>query len=296
MMPDEKAHQRVREPAPGDAMSTSAEAARRIIGRARETLRVLGITIRFNQLTVWRTPMAAFFTVIFPLLMFVLLASLIPGSVEIEGVMLSLAQFYAPAIGCFSIASSTYTNLGIGIAFQRDDGTLKRIRSTPVSATTFVVGQVVSSIVLAGFGFLMMILVGVLAMDVSFGAASQIPGAVVSFLLGSTTFAALGVALAALTPSATATPAIANITILPLAFVSNVFIPMDDPPTWLRVVGDVTPLKPFVSQMSNTTNPLLSGVSAWDWSNLGVMAAWLLAGALVGVRFFRWLPPVRKPR
>lgn len=261
-----------------------------------ETLRLIWIWVRVHQLNIWRTPMPAFFTVIFPLLMFLLLAGLIDGSIAVGGITVSLSQFYAPAIGCFAIASSTFTNLSIGIAFQRDDGTLKRIRATPTSPSTFVCGQIISSILMAAVAFLLMLLVGIAAFDVSFPAASQIPAAIVSFLLGSVTFAALGLAVGALAPTATSAPAIANIIILPLAFLSNVFIPTDQPPAWLRIVGDIGPMKPFVEQLGSTTNPHLASLPLWDGVNLGTMAAWLAVAAFICIRYFRWLPPVSKPK
>ena len=72
----------------------------------------------------------------------------------------------------------------------------------------------------------------------------QMP-AVVTFLLGVGAFAALGMALSAVVKSASSASAAANAIILPLAFVSNIFIPLEDPPRWIEVVGGIFPLKPF---------------------------------------------------
>jgi len=70
--------------------------------------------IRYQNRLFWRTPIAAFFTLVFPL-MFLLLFSVLFGTEDIEitgrGVF-SVAQFYAPGLAVFAAASATYTNIG----------------------------------------------------------------------------------------------------------------------------------------------------------------------------------------
>ena len=101
---------------------------------------------------------------------------------------------------------------------------------------------------------------------------------IVTFVVGVAAFAALGLAIAGLVPNADSAPAVANATILPLAFVSDVFIPLDDPPRWLDLVGDIFPLKPFVNAFQNTLNPLVdapgvhAGASWPSWPRGGSAA------------------------
>ena len=74
---------------------------------------------------------------------------------------------------------------------------------------------------------------GVVAYDLDIEAA-KMPAAIVTFLVGVAAFAAMGMAIAGLCPSASAASALANAIILPMAFISDVFIAMEDPPDWLR--------------------------------------------------------------
>ena len=108
-------------------------------------------------------------------------------------------------------------------------------------------------------------------------------------------FAALGLAIASLVPNARSAPAVANATILPLAFISDVFIPLDDPPRWLEVIGNIFPLKPFVNAFQNTLNPLVDP-PGFSWSKLAVVAAWGIFGALLATRTFTWEPSTRASR
>ena len=275
-------------PAEGSPEASSREGGE-LVGRP-SNLRLVWTWLCVYQINIWRTPVAAFFTLAFPLMMFVLLASLIDGQVDVGGVQVPLAQFYAVGIGSFAAATATYTNLCIGLAIQRDEGFLKRIRSTPTPSWAYLTGTVISSVLLAFMAFVLMIFVGVLGFGVSLPTAAQFPVGLVVFFFGTTTFAAMGLGMCSVAPSGSAAPALANATILPMAFVSDVFLPMDAAPAWLRIIGDITPLKPFVSMLSKSLNPALASV-AWNWTEVVVMASWLLGATVVSSRFFRWLPP-----
>jgi len=58
---------------------------------------------------------------------------------------------------------------------------------------------------------------------------------------------------------------------------------------WLRVIGDVFPLKHFVNAFQDAFNPLTDDLAfrPTDWA---VMATWGLFGALIAWRFFAWQP------
>ena len=73
---------------------------------------------------------------------------------------------------------------------------------------------------------------------------------------------------------------------------SNVFIPLEDPPQWLETVGNIFPLKPFAVSFQDTLNPLVPA-PAFNWDKLAIVALWGVAGAIVAVRCFRWEPAPR---
>jgi ABC-2 type transport system permease protein len=103
-------------------------------------------------------------------------------------------------------------------------------------------------------------------------------------------FAALGMAVAALVPSAASAGAVANATILPLAFVSNVFIVTgDDAPGWMTAIGNFFPLRPFVESFQDAFNPFVEA-PAFNWYELYYVALWGVAGLVVAVKFFKWEP------
>ena len=131
---------------------------------------------------------------------------------------------------------------------------------------------------------------GPYAQDDEYGSRRMNP-----FLVGVSSFAALGLALASLVSSASAASAAANATLLPLAFVSDVFVVTEGAPDWLLTIGDVFPLKPFVNAFQDCFNPLVEP-PAFNWGNLARVAAWGAVGAVIAVRNFSWEPSGSAPR
>ena len=260
------------------------------------SLRLLWRCVRSQNRIFWRTPVAAFFTLVFPILMLVLFTAIF-GNDNFDSVYgrVSSSQFYTPGLAVFAAASSTYTGIGINLASRREMGILKRVRGTPLPRWTYLGGVVLSAVWIAALGVTTMVALGVAAYGVNVEAA-KVPAMVLVFGVGSASFAALGLALAAVARSvAVAVPA-ANATLLPVAFVSNIFVPFgDDTPRWLELLGDVFPLKQFGLAFGEAMNPF-SEAPAVEWQRLGVLMLWMAAAAAVAARRFRWDPPAPSGR
>jgi ABC-2 type transport system permease protein len=250
---------------------------------ARLVLRQIHAQLR----TFWRTPIALFFTIMLPLVMLVLFNALFGDDVvETDQGLWPVNQFYAGGLAAFTAVSATYTNLANMVPVRREEGVLKRWRGTPLPTSAYLAGFVGSAIVVAAAGAALMLTIGVLAYDLEIEAA-KVPAMILTFVVGVCSFSALGLAVAALVPNARSAAAVANATILPLGFISNVFIPIEDPPQWLETLGNIFPLKPFVVSFQDTFNPFVPA-PAFNWDKLAFVALWGVAGAIVAVRYFRW--------
>ena len=256
------------------------------------TSRLVVGQIRYQLLSFWRTPVALFFTLALPLIMLLLFNSLF-GDAEVDidgGGSWPVRQFYTGGLAVFTAVSATYTNLANMLPIRREEGVLKRWRGTPLPTGAYIAGFVGSALVLALLGTMLMLGIGVVFYDLQVEVA-KMPAAALTFIVGVSAFAAMGIAVAALVPSASSASAVANATLLPLAFVSNVFIVTDDAPGWMETIGDVFPLKPFVESFQDAFNPFVDP-PAFRWGNLAYVALWGLAGLAVAMRFFTWEPPV----
>ena len=76
---------------------------------------------------------------------------------------------------------------------------------------------------------------------------------------------------------------------LPLYFISGVFVAVTVLPSWLVNVADVFPVRHLADALLVAYNPHTSG-SGFATGDLLVVAAWGVAGLLVAVRRFSWLP------
>jgi len=244
---------------------------------------------RYEWRIFWRTPISAFFTIFFPLLIFVVF-SLVFGNERIEYLGITTAQFYAPSLAVFAAVSATYTNISIFTSYQRDEGILKRVRGTPLPSWIFFGGKILASILIALIGTLIMLGVGVLFFGLQVY-PETVPILIVVFFVGVATFAALGLLVAAVAPSGQAATAIANATLLPLAFVSGVFIvPGEDMPGWLTAVSGFFPLSHFVEPFVAAFTPATTRAD-FEWQDLAYLALWGAVALILAIRWFKWEPP-----
>jgi ABC-2 type transport system permease protein len=242
---------------------------------------------RHHTRVFWRVPVAAFFTVAFPL-MFLVLFNLLNGGAVIESLGgLGFAQFFTPAIAVFSIVTACYTNLVITTSMDRDDGILKRVLGTPLRPATYIGGRVLAASGIGLVSVVIMLVVGVAAfgVEVLWGRLAM---SLLVLLVGAACWSALALAVAGLSTNGQAAPAIANATILPLAFISGIFFPVESGPEWLETLAGLFPLRPFVAAFSEQWNPLLS--PGFPLTELAVMTAWGIVGAYVAARRFSWEP------
>ena len=255
----------------------------------------LVLQVRYQLKVFLRSPVAVFFTFALPLMMMLLFNALF-GDEDIETPVGSfpLRQFYVGGLAAFTAVSATYTNLANTVPMRREGGILKRWRATPMAPATYVGGMIASAVVIAAVGVLVMIGVGAALYGVEVQ-AEKVPMMIGMFVLSVGTFAALGIAVASLIPNAESAPAVANATILPLGFISNVFVPMENPPPWLTTVADIFPLRPFAQSFQDGFNPLVEG-SGWVWDRVLRIAIWGVIGTVAAVRWFRWEPTRRAGR
>jgi ABC-2 type transport system permease protein len=245
--------------------------------------------VRYENIAFWRNPAAAFFTCAFPL-MFLVIFNLAFGNQEmtIDEQTTRVSTFIIPAIVAFSEISACYTNVALQLSFNRDGGVLKRVKGTPLPAWAYLFGKIAHAVLVAMLLVLICVAAGALFYGVSVP-TNTMPAFLVTLAIGAASFCALGAAITTVIPNAEAAPAVVNFSILPLLFVSNVFIRIEKPPAWLDVVRDFFPVIHFFEALQTAFNPFIEG-SGFEWGHLAVVLAWGVAGMIVAVRFFSWEP------
>lgn len=257
----------------------------------------LGLTFKqvgYINKAFWRNPANAFFTFAFPLMFLVIFTALFggdsrcpPGLVECPQVAeVSVSTIYVPAIAVFSIITATYTNLAINVSFNRDQGVLKRIKGSPIPGWTYLSGRILHAIFVTILLVAIVVAFGWLFYDAEVPTRT-LPAFLVTIVVGALAFSALGLALTAVIPNADASPAVVNASILPLLFLSGVFIPINDPNAWYVTVSKFFPVYHF-AEAANAA--YFSSGSGFQAGNLLILGAWGLAGIILAVLFFSWEP------
>jgi ABC-2 type transport system permease protein len=184
------------------------------------------------------------------------------------------------------VISACFNNIAISISFQRERGVLKRASGTPLPAAAFLGARILHAMFVAVLLVVLTVAFGHGLYHASIPTGVTLLRVVVAVLVGSAAFCALGLALSAGIPNGDAAAAVVNAVILPVEFLSGIFIPFDDTtPSWILWVARIFPVRHFVLSMQ-------AGFigTAFSWTDVLVVAAWGAAGLLVAIRFFSWEP------
>jgi ABC-2 type transport system permease protein len=243
---------------------------------------------RFDQKTFWRNPASVFFTVLLPV-MFLLIFATIFGNDEIEELGgIKTTTYYVPAIITLGVISATMQSLAISLTVDRENGLLKRTRGTPLPTWVFIAGRVGNAMVVSVLSLVVVAAIGriIYGVDIPW---ERLPAVLVTLLVGAASFSCLGFALSAAIPSEDAAAPMSNAALLPLYFLSGIFIPESEIPSGVLSFADIFPIRHFFEAFFAAWSPETSG-AGFEWGDLAIVAAWGVAGLLIAVRTFRWEP------
>jgi ABC-2 type transport system permease protein len=246
---------------------------------------------RYDQKVFWRNPASVFFTVAFPLVLLLIFATVF-GSDTLDldnGARIETTTYYVPAIVVLAVISATMQSLAMSLVIAREEGRLKRGRGTPMPSWVFIAGRVGNSIVVVLLMTILIAALGRILYDVPIP-WERLPAILLVLLVGASSFCCLGVALTAAIPSQDAAAPIVNALLLPLYFLSGIFIPDSQLPSGVIHFAEVFPLRPFFEAFFAAYVPAAAGGSGVEWGNLAAVAAWGAAGLVLAIRFFRWVP------
>jgi ABC-2 type transport system permease protein len=242
---------------------------------------------RYDLLGFLRNRQARFFTLVLPLLFLVIFVSVF-GNNTVRATGVKASTYYVPGISALAVIASSFVNLVISIAAQREGGILKRRRATPVPAWVLIAGRTATAMLVSLAVMTAVLVLGRFAYGVHLP-TSTIPGVALTAVVGSVTFCILGYALATAVGSEDAAQPMTQAVMLPLYFISGVFIPNVNLPGWLREVAKLFPVQHLADGLHHAFDPTVQGIGI-VWSDLGVLALWAAIGLVVALRRFSWTP------
>lgn len=251
---------------------------------ARRRLSLLGLWTAARIRLFLRTPRAAFFTFVFPLLLLVLINATNSGTVTGVSGKVPFAAYFTPSLAIFGLITACFTGTVFTVATARDRGIFKRIQGTPLPAGVYLGSWTVSSVITGVASVILLVIVGMLAFDVSIE-PRLIPAALVSLILGGLALSAMGLAVASFVAKAESAPVVANITMFPLLFLSGVFFPIHDAAQWIQDVANIFPVAHLVDAFTACFDPNTTGTGFSNdfWS----LVLWIGIGGAIAVRRYR---------
>lgn len=244
--------------------------------------------VRYANKAFWRNPASAFFIFAFPLMFLVIFTALLGhGTVHVSPTrVVNISTYYVAAMASFGVISACFTNIAISVSFQRDSGILKRINGTPLPSSAYLGARMVQALLVAVLLVVITTAFGRVLYSADIPSGSTLLRFLVMLLVGAASFCALGFAITSIIPNADAAPAIVNAVILPLLFLSGIFVPLgSNAPAWILWIARVFPVWHFAAGMQAG----FLGTN-FHWTDVLIVAAWGLGGVLFSVRFFSWEP------
>ena len=231
------------------------------------------------------------FTFFFPVIMLFIFGSAFSSSDLPGGV--TFTQYFAAGMIASGIVLSSFQQLAISIAVERDDGSLKRLRGTPMPPAAYLLGKVGMVFVVGLAQLAILLTVATRFYDVPMPDASGWLTLAWVFVLGTSACSLLGIAYSAVARSAKSASAVVTLPFLILQFISGVFFPFNELPVRLQEVAALFPLKWMCQGLrsvflpdSFTANEPAGG---WELSTVAVvLAMWSVVGLAFALRTFRW--------
>jgi ABC-2 type transport system permease protein len=204
---------------------------------------------------------------------------------QVEDKSLKAIQYLAPGLLGWAIASGAAFGAAITLVGWRKDKLLRRLRLAPVSISSVVLARIGMSVAIAVVQMFVFIAI---ATTPYFGLKLTAYWwvAIPVVIAGTLAFMSIGLLVGAVARTQQAATSIANLIILPMAFLGGAFIPLDFAPNWIREVSYVLPLRYLVVGVQNVMARGLGPASALP--AIGVLLGFSAVLTVIAIRVFRW--------
>ena len=246
-------------------------------------------TIEIRQFSRQRESVV--FTTLFPVILMGIFGSVFTGEIS-HGVKFS--QYFLAGMIASGLINSRFQQLAIQIPLERDDGSLKRLRGTPIPATSYFIGKTILVMASVTFQVAFLLLGGVLFFGIHLPTSPNkwLTFALIMFLgIGGST--ALRVAFSNVPKSSRGASAIVIPVVIIMQFFSGVFFVFTQLPKWMQDIASVFPLKWLCQGIRSVFLPdafaQTEVTHSWETSRtLLILAIWLILGIVISIRTFKW--------
>ena len=247
---------------------------------------------RLEVAAFFRERQSVVFVFALPAVLLVLLGSIFGHQQVASGI--AAGQLFTAGMMAGGIASTSFQNLGLTITAERERGTLKRLRGTPMSPAAYFIGKIVRVLTCTLAEVLVLLAVGIAFCRLHLpDSAAQWWTLAWVFVLGTVACSLIGIAISSLSRSATNSFPVIGLPFIVLQFISGVYVPFYNVPRWLQEIASFFPLKWMSQGLRSVFLPpraaLLEPAHSWQHGQTAlVLLVWIAAGLLLCRRTFRW--------
>lgn len=240
----------------------------------------------------YRRPEQLALTFSMPAVICILLGSIF--SAKLPNSETSTGAVIAASMLAYGILSTSFINLGISIAADRESGALRRLRGTPATASSYFIGKVALVAIASLAEAVILLLVGVFVFKL------RLPTGVFEwftlgwvFVLGITSCSLLGIFVSNLASNAVSAAVITNGPAVGLQFLSGTYVPLMVLPMWMLTIGSIFPVKWMAQGFRSVLLPpemvVFEPAGTWEHGRIFlVLTAWSVLGLICCLRVFRW--------
>jgi ABC-2 type transport system permease protein len=230
-----------------------------------------------------REPSAAFFTLVFPLMMLFLFGAVFGNKPQFFGNSFGTVDLSIPAYTSMIIATTGLVSLTITIASARELGVLRRFHTTPLTSTAILTSQVLVLFIMTAIGMVLLLVAAKITYGLRFN--GNVLSVILGFLLSSCSFFSLGFVMASIARTARSAQVIVMALYYPMLFLSGAAIPKWVLPEAVRTYGQILPLTHVVN--------LLTGLWMGEpWADhikeVVILLCMMLIGLVISAKAFRW--------
>jgi len=240
----------------------------------------------------YRRPEQVALTFSMPAVICILLGSIF--SAKLPDSDTSTGAVIAASMLAYGILSTSFINLGISIAADRDTGALRRLRGTPTTASSYFIGKILLVAVASLAEAVVLLSVGVLIFKL------RLPTTVFGwftltwvFLLGIVSCSLLGIFISNFASNAVSAAVLTNGPAVGLQFLSGTYVPLMVLPAWMLTLGSLFPVKWMAQGFRSVLLPqnmvVFEPAGSWEhWQTFFVLTAWSIGGLIACLAVFRW--------
>jgi len=231
------------------------------------------------------------FTLFFPVILLFIFGSVFEDTIA-PGVTFS--QYFVAGMIASGLVNTGFQQLAITIPMERDDGTLKRLRGTPMSVTSYFIAKALLVTILMIIQTALLLLFGTLMFGLNLPTSPTLWWNFTWLvILGSACSTVLGIAFSVVPKSGRGASAVVSPIVIILQFFSGVFFVFTSLPTWMQQFAAVFPLKWLTQGMRSVFLPedfaTQEVAGTWEIGKTAIiLVIWLVAGLIISIRTFKW--------